>query len=83
MLDFTEVALAQPVKCRSVELGRPADEVVDLWLERLAVAVEPPVIRDVAVLYEHRFGFPVLGFAGPANPPRSSMSTRLPDGASR
>ena len=64
VLDLAEVALAQPVKGRSVKLGRPADEVVDLGLKRLAVAVEPPVGRHVAVLHEHRFGVPVLGFAG-------------------
>ena len=44
VLDLTEVALAQPVEGRSVELGRPADEVVDLGLKRLAVAVEPPSV---------------------------------------
>ena len=43
MLDLAEVLGAQPVQRGPVELGGPADEVVHLRLERLAVGVVPGV----------------------------------------
>ena len=64
VLQFPEVPLAQSIERRAVELGRPADGVVDLRLECLAVLVVPGVIRDVAVVHEHRSRVPVLGLAG-------------------
>ena len=52
VLELAEVLLAQAVERRAVELGRAADEVVDLRLERLALGVVPGVRRDVAVVDE-------------------------------
>ena len=60
---LAEVLRAQPVEGGAVELRRPADEVVDLRLERLAVRVVPGVVRDVAVLHEHVLREPVLRLA--------------------
>jgi hypothetical protein len=60
---LAEILGAQAVERRSVELGRATDEVVHLWLERLAVGVVPGVGRDVAVLDEHVLGEPVLRLA--------------------
>ena len=60
---LAEVLGAQAVERRAVELGRTADEVVDLRLERLAARVVPRVGRDVAVVDEHGLGAPVLGLA--------------------
>jgi len=60
MLDFAEVLRPQPVQRRAVQLGGPADEVVDLGLERLTVAVEPGVLGDVPALHEHRLRVPVV-----------------------
>ena len=45
VLERAEVLRAQPVERGAVELGRPADEVVDLRLERLVVRVVPGVRR--------------------------------------
>ena len=63
VLQLAEVLGAQAVERCAVELGRPAHEVVDLGLERLAVAVVPHVLGDVAVVDEHVLGEPVLGLA--------------------
>src|SRR5207247_4549370 len=57
---LAEVLGAQAVKRRAVELGRPADEVVDLRLEGLAVLVVPRVLGHVAIVDEHVLGEPVL-----------------------
>ena len=62
-LELAEVLLAEAVERRAVELRRPADEVVDLRLERLALLVVPGVLRDVAVVDEDVGGIPVLRFA--------------------
>ena len=53
MLELAEILLAQPVQRGAVALGRTADEVVHLGLERRAVRVVPRVRRDVAVVHEH------------------------------
>ena len=58
--ELPEVALAQAVERGAVHLGRAAHVVVDAGLKRLAVLVEPDVLRDVAVLDEHVLGVPVL-----------------------
>ena len=63
MADLSEVLLAEPVERGAVELRRAADEVVDSWLERLAVRVVPRVRRHVAVVDEHRLRQPVLELA--------------------
>ena len=55
-----EVLLPEPVKRRSVDLGGPTHEVVDLRLEGPAGFVVPGVLRDVAVVDEDRRRVPVL-----------------------
>ena len=52
VLKLAEVLPAQAVESGAVELGRAADEVVHLGLERLAARVVPRLRRDVAVLDE-------------------------------
>ena len=75
VLDLTEVLRAQPVEGGAVQLRRPADEVVDLRLERLAVGVVPGVGRDVLAVEEHRLGVPVLASrAGGSCPVRAAGS---------
>ncbi len=69
VLDLAEVPGAQPVQGRAVQLGGPADEVVHLGLERLAVPVEPGVLGDVLTRHEHRLGVPVVHLAGQEVPP--------------
>jgi hypothetical protein len=64
VLELTEITGAQPVQGRAVQLGGPADEVVHLGLERLAVTVEPSVLGDVLPVHEHRLGVPVVRLAG-------------------
>ena len=64
VLDLAEVLGPQPVQGRAVHLGGPADEVVHLGLERLAVPVEPGVLGDVLARHEHRLGVPVVHLAG-------------------
>ena len=56
-------SLPQAVERGAVELGRAADEVVDLRLERLPVRVVPGVRRDVAVVDEDVLREPVLRLA--------------------
>ena len=63
VLQLTEVPGAQPVEGGAVELRRPAHEVVDLRLERLALLVVPRVLGHVAVVDEHVLGQPVLRLA--------------------
>ena len=69
VLDLAEVLGAQPVQGRAVQLGRPAHEVVDLRLERLAVAVVPGVGGDVLPVDEHRARIPVVHLPGQEVPP--------------
>ena len=64
VLQLAEVPGAQPVERGAVELRRPAHEVVDLRLERLALLVVPRVLGHVAVVDEHVLGEPVLRLAG-------------------
>src|SRR5215472_17485207 len=61
---FPEVPRPQPVQGGAIQLGRSADEVVDLRLEGLAVGIEPRVLGDVPALREHRPGIPVVRFPG-------------------
>ena len=63
MLELAEVLLAQAVERGSVELGRPADEVVDLRLEGLARVVVPGVLGHVAVVDEDVVRGPVRRLA--------------------
>ena len=60
---LAEVLPAEPIESGAVELGRAADEVVDLGLERLPLRVVPRVGRDVAVLDEDALREPVLQLA--------------------
>src|SRR5213083_2471820 len=69
MLKFAEVFLTQAVKGRAVELGRSADEVVHLRLERLPLLVIPGIGRHVPVVDEDVLGLPVRRLArGPVAP---------------
>jgi hypothetical protein len=63
VLELAEVLLAKAVERGAVQLGRAADEVVHLRLERLALGVVPGVLRDVAVLDEDVLGEPVRRLA--------------------
>ena len=63
MLELAEVLLAEAVERRPVELGRPADEVVDLRLERRVLLVVPGVLGHVAVVDEDVVGGPVRRLA--------------------
>ena len=63
VLEFAEILFAQAVQRRAIHLGGAAHEVVDAGLKGLAVLVTPSVAGDIAVLDEHLFGAPVLGFA--------------------
>ena len=61
--ELAEVLFPEPVQRGPVELGRPADEVVHLGLERLALYVVPRVGRDVPVVHEDVLREPVLRLA--------------------
>jgi hypothetical protein len=61
--ELAEVLRPQAVEGGAVELRRPADEVVDLRLERLPLRVVPRVVGDVAVVDEHVLREPVLRLA--------------------
>ena len=63
MLELAEVLLAEAVERGPVELGRPADEVVDLRLERRPLLVVPGVLGHVAVVDEDVVGGPVRRLA--------------------
>ena len=63
MAQLAEILLPQPIQRGAEHLGRAADEVMHLRLERPAVAVVPGLGRDVAVLLEHRRGIPVQRLA--------------------
>src|SRR5215471_15101088 len=62
MLELAEIFGTQAVQGSAVQLRRTADEVMHLRLERLALLVVPRVLRHVAVVDEHLFREPVLGF---------------------
>jgi hypothetical protein len=57
---LTEVLRAEAEQCRAIELGVPADVVVDLGLELVAVPVVPGLLRGVLPAYEHCLGLPVV-----------------------
>ena len=56
MPQLAEVLCPEPVQRGTVQLGRPADEVVNLGLEGGAVRVMPRVLRDVPSVDEHILG---------------------------
>src|SRR5262249_6789192 len=60
MTQFGEIFLALAIQRCAVELGRPANEIVDLRLERLAVFIVPGIWGDIAILDEYLFNIPVL-----------------------
>src|ERR1019366_6816092 len=64
MPDLAEVLRAQPVQRGPVQLRGPADVVMHLRLELLAVGVIPRIRRDVSPVHENRAGIPVIGLAG-------------------
>ncbi len=64
MPELAEVGRAEPVQRRTIELGRAADEVVDLRLERLALGVVPGIGRYVPAVDEDLTRIPVLHLAG-------------------
>ena len=77
---LAEVLGAQPVQRGAVELRRAADEVVDLRLERLAVAVVPGVrATRSGCRRTPRCASQFCGSRG-SQSPRSSSRIRLPDG---
>jgi hypothetical protein len=57
---FAEIFLALAIERCSVAFGRPTYEIVNLWLERPAIFIGPDIRRDIAILFEDRFGLPVL-----------------------
>jgi hypothetical protein len=61
---LTEVLGTQAIEGSAVQLRGAADEVVDLRLKRVSVAVVPGVGRDVAVVREHVLRRPVARSAG-------------------
>ena len=63
MAKFAEVLGAETEQRRAVELGVPADVVVDLGLELVAVPVVPMLWREVLPAYEHRVGLPVVALS--------------------
>ena len=70
---LAEVLRAETEQRRAVELGVPADVVVDLGLELVAVPVVPELLREVLPAYEHRLGLPVVAL------PRQERSTLQPE----
>jgi hypothetical protein len=62
VLELTEILFTQTVKRRAIHLGCTAYEVVDAGLKGLAILVMPYVGGHIAVLDEHLFDAPVLGF---------------------
>ena len=64
VVDLAEILGPQAVEGGPVELGGPADEVVDLGLERRPRAVVPRIARDVLPVDEDRLGAPVVHLSG-------------------
>jgi hypothetical protein len=83
MTELAEVLRAQPEQRSTVELGVTPDVVVDLGRELAAVAVIPELRGPLLPLHEHLGRVPVVTLAGQITPPRSSINTRFPEGASR
>ncbi len=65
---LTEVLRAEAEQGRAIELGVPADVVVHLWLELVAVPVIPGLLRGVLPAYEYRVGLPVVALPGQKRP---------------
>src|SRR6516162_5376700 len=63
VLELAEVLLAQTVERLTIHLRGATDKVVDAGLEGVTVCVMPDITGNIAVLDEHFFGAPVLGFA--------------------
>ncbi len=57
---LAEVLRAETEQRSAVELGVPADVIVDLGLELVAVPVVPDLLREVLPAYEYRLGLPVV-----------------------
>ena len=79
--ELAEVLLAEPVERGAVELGRPADEVVDLRLERLAFLVVPGVRPRRSGCRRRRRPRPSSAGSRGSQSPRSSSRMRFPEGA--
>ncbi|MCG3772866.1 MAG: hypothetical protein JW384_04090 [Nitrosomonadaceae bacterium] len=60
VLYLLKVPLAQTEMGRSIHFGSSTHEVVAPWLKGLALAIEPSVLRDVAIFLKHLSGIPVL-----------------------
>ena len=63
VLELAEVLRPQAIQRGAIQLGRAADVVVHLRLERREIRVVPGVRRDVAAVDEDVLGEPVLRFA--------------------
>ena len=64
VVDLAEVLGPQTVEGRAVQLGGPADKIVDLGLERPPGAVVPRIGRDVLPVDEDGLGAPVVHLPG-------------------
>jgi len=62
--DVVEVVGGQPEQGGAVDLGVPADEVVQLGVEGVVVDVAERLVGGVAASAEHGLGVPVVPFTG-------------------
>lgn len=59
MADFAEIALAHAKERAAIDLGIPADIIMQARVETLAVPAVPGFLRLVGAVHEHRLGIPV------------------------
>ena len=83
VLQLAEVLLAQPVQRGAVELGRAADEVVDLRLERRCRSRRTRCPARRSGCRRRPPSASQFSISRGSQSPRSRIRTRLPDGASR
>ena len=78
--DFSEVLLAESQQGRAINLGIPADVILNAGVKRLSVLVIPGLLGPILRFEEDGPGIPVVFLSG-RYPPRSRSKIRFPDGA--
>src|ERR1700691_2369287 len=66
---FAEILLAKSQQCRPINLGIPANVILNAWVKRLPVLVIPRLLGLVLRFEKNRAGLPIILFSGQVSAP--------------